>query len=186
MDKVTCINCGFENTANFKYCQGCGYELPKFKDENIEEKPQQVNASKQDNKKKIIGAMAGVFAFYLSYWGVQQIFFRPPSFDKVMTEAAAQINKTCPIKVDDYSRLDSVLALPNNSLKYNYTLFDLTKAEVKLDTVKKYMEPMILDKVRTEPKLKIYRDHKTTIIYSYNDKNGVFVYQFSVTPDLYQ
>lgn len=139
----------------------------------------------KDKKKKLTGIVVGIIAFGLSYFAVQQIFFKPPSFDKVMMQAASELNKTCPIMVDEYTRLDNAVALPGNVFQYNYTLVSITKAEVNLDTVKKYIEPAIVNNVKTSPDLKIYRDNKTTMTYYYKDKDGEFVHQFSVTPDQY-
>lgn len=139
----------------------------------------------KDKKKKTIGMVVGIIAFGLSYFAVQQIFFKPPSFDKVMMQAASELNKTCPIMVDEYTRLDNAVALPDNIFQYNYTLVNITKEEVNLDTVKKYIEPGIINNVKTNPDLKIYRDKKTTMSYYYKDKNGEFVHKFSVTPDQY-
>jgi hypothetical protein len=137
----------------------------------------------KDKKKKTIGMVIGIIAFGLSYFAVQQIFFKIPSIDKVMMQAASELNKTCPFMVDEYTRLDNAVALPGNIFQYNYTLVNITKEEVNLDTLKKYIEPGIINNVKTNPDLKIYRDNKTTMNYNYKDKNGVFVHKFSVTPD---
>ena len=142
-------------------------------------------AETKEKKKKTIGMVVRIIAFGLLYFAAQQIFFKPPSFDKVMMQAASEINKTCPIMVDEYTRLDNAVALPDNIFQYNYTLVNITKEEVNLDTVRKYIEPGIINNVKTNPDLKIYRDNKTTMRYYYKDKNGEFVHKFSVTPDQY-
>lgn len=77
-------------------------------------------------------------------FGVQQLYFKTPSFDKEMMQAASEINKTCPVMIDEQTRLDNTVALPDNSFQYNYTLVNLTKAEINLDTVRKYLEPVII------------------------------------------
>ena len=124
--------------------------------------------------------------FFASYFAVQYFFFSPPAFDKVMMAAASEINKTCPIMVDQVTRLDNAIALPENSLQYNYTLVNIESTEVNPDTVKKYIEPGIINLVKSSPDMKIYRDNKTTIIYNYRDKNGVFILKLVVTPEMYQ
>ncbi len=92
----------------------------------------------------------------------------------------------CPIMVDQETRLDNAIALPENSLQYNYTLVNIESTEVNPDTVKKYIEPGIINLVKSSPDMKIYRDNKTTIIYNYRDKNGVFILKLVVTPEMYQ
>ena len=75
-----------------------------------------------NKRKKIIGIIAGIVAFWLTYFAAQQLFFKPASFDAAMMEAANALNKTCPIMVDQDTRLDNAVAIPGNIFKYNYTL----------------------------------------------------------------
>lgn len=143
------------------------------------------HADDKNNRNKIIGTVVGIVVFGLSYLAVQQLFFKPVSLDKAMMEAASELNKTCPIMVDQDTRLDNAVALPGNIFQYNYTLVNLYKSEVNIDTVKKYFEPGIINNVKTNPDLKVYRDNKVTMAYYYKDKNGEFVLKISVTPDMY-
>ena len=142
-------------------------------------------ADSTNKRKKTIGTVVGIVVFGLSYFAVQQLFFKPVSFDKAMMQAASELNKTCPIMVDRDTRLDNAVALPDNIFQYNYTLVNLDKSEVNIDTVKKYFEPGLINNVKTNPDLKAYRDNKVTMAYYYKDKNGEFVLKISVTPDLY-
>lgn len=135
-------------------------------------------------RKKIIGTIVVILAFGLAYFGAQQLF-KAPSFDKAMMEAASELNESCPIMVDQDTRLDNAVALPDNIFQYNYTLVNLDKSEVNIDTAKKYLEPGLINNVKTNPDLKAYRDNKVTMAYNYRDKNGVFVLKINVTPDLY-
>jgi len=140
---------------------------------------------KKLTNRKSIGIISSMIAFGLSYFAVQQLFFKQPSFDKVIVQAVNEINKTCPIMVDQYTRFDSAEALPEKTIQYNYTLVDIDKSEVNLDIIKKNVEPGIINNVRTSPEMELYRKNNTTFIYYYKDKNGVFVYKFPVTPVMY-
>jgi hypothetical protein len=113
------------------------------------------------------------------------LFFKTPSIDKVLTETANQVNKSCPVIIDKETRLDGVLALPDHIFQYNYTLVNKGKSEVNADTLKAYLEPRIVNNTKTNPDLKGFRDNKTTLVYNYSDKNGVFIFKITVTPDLY-
>ena len=88
--------------------------------------------------------------------------------------------------IDKYSRLDNVVVLSNNAFQYNYTLVNINKSEVNLDSVKKNVIPAIVQNVKINPDLKVYRDHKTTMIYCYHDKKGLFILKFPVTPAMYK
>lgn len=185
MEKIKCPNCEAENLSNSKYCSRCGHAMPAIVIDKSAESIIQPTTASSVKKKKVIGAVVSVLAFFASYFAVQYFFFSTPSFDKVMMEAASEINKTCPIMVDQETRLDNAIALPENSLQYNYTLINIENTEVNPDTVKKYIEPGIINLVKTSPDMKIYRDNKTTMIYNYRDKNGVFILKLSITPEMY-
>lgn len=117
---------------------------------------------------------------------IQQFFFKTPTLDEAMKKAAKDLNKTCPQMVDQYSRLDSTFVMPGHKFQYNYTLVNLEKSEVNLDTVKKYIEPGIINNVKTNPGLKKLREKKVTFNYCYRDKKGEFVLNIEVTPDRYK
>lgn len=186
MDTFVCTNCGADNKSHQKYCSRCGHELPKPVAQNVQEKLPSATTKTSGRGKQFLGILIGMAAFGLSYWGVHQLFFKPPSFDKVMVEVASEINKSCPMMIDQVTRLDNAIALPGNSIQYNYTLINIEAADISADSLKKYMEPGIINGIKTNPDLKIYRDKKTTMVYNYRDKNGVFLMRFSVTPEMYE
>ncbi len=144
-----------------------------------------VNTSKI-RVKNYVAAIAGILFAVIGFFIYKQIFLSPPSFDTLLMQSAGELNKSCPIMVDEYTRLDNAVALPDNGFQYNYTLVSLEKSEVNADSVKKYIEPGIISNVKTNPDLQIYRDNKTTMVYYYKDKNGAFFLKISVTPDMYQ
>ena len=47
-------------------------------------------------------------------------------------------------------------------------------------------DPRIVNNVKTEPQMKIVRDNKTTINYSYKDKAGGLLFMISVKPQQYE
>jgi hypothetical protein len=139
----------------------------------------------QTKRKKVMSAIISVCAFFASYFLIQQLFFKP-NLDKQLAKVASEINKTCPMQVDEYTVLNNVVSLPNKTLQYNYTLPDYTKAEANIDTMKKYVFPDILIRVKNSPDLKYYRDSNVTLNYNYSDKEGIFVYKYVVTPKMYK
>jgi hypothetical protein len=52
-------------------------------------------------------------------------------------------------------------------------------------TVNKYIRPGIIENVKNGPELREFRKNKITLDYNYFDKNGEFVTQISVTPEMY-
>ena len=184
MQKQICTTCNSENFINAKYCSRCGHSLLQSIPETTNEHIKQPTTEKKSNK--FIGIIAAIVAFVLSYWGVQQLFFKSPSLDKAIMMAASELNKTCPIMIDQDTRLDNAVALPDNAFQYNYTLINIERSQVNVDTLKKYIEPEIINSVKTSPDLKFYRDNKTTMVYYYRDRNGIFILKLYITPDKYE
>ncbi len=100
-------------------------------------------------------------------------------------DATSELNKTCPIMIDEDTRLDNAIALPGKVFQYNYTLNAYTKEEVRVDTAQKYLFPGIINNVKTNPDMHYFRDHQVTITFNYRDSDGVFITKFSVTHDMY-
>jgi hypothetical protein len=141
------------------------------------------NQNKSLSRTKL-GVIIGIVGFGLSYFVSQQFFYKSVSFDKTMMEAASELNKTCPVMIDKETRLDNT-ATAGNVFNYNFTLVNVSKSEISIDTIKKYTEPGLINNVKTNPDLKIFRDNNITLEYNYRDKDGVFVMKISVTPDMY-
>ncbi|MDD4971302.1 MAG: hypothetical protein PHT07_17875 [Paludibacter sp.] len=138
----------------------------------------------EERNKKIrngLGAVVGVFLVVL----LQHLFFAAPGFDKDLANSASEANKICPMFVDKDTRLDNTVALPGLVLQYNYTLVNYVKDSLDIESLKKALEPGILNSIKTNPELKSHRDHKVTMNYSYHDKDKVFLFLISITPDMY-
>ncbi len=139
-----------------------------------------------NNKQKMIQAAIGAVAAVIGYFLIQQVLFEKPSVDTAIMEAASEINKSCPIMVDKDTRLDNVLAMPNNSLQYNYTLVNFEDNTIEVDELTDYLRPLIVNNIKTNPDMKWYKDNKVTFLYNYKDMKGVFILKLKVIPDEYE
>ena len=151
---LKCDNCGHFNEVKTEYltfCKGCNKVLKNnysnwfkanrdksFDDfklivctTELTETSKKVPKSNRSKGTKFWIGFAITFAifFAIGQFGGEQIYglFKKPAFDKVMMEAASEINKTCPVMVDNVTRLDNSIALPNNVFQYNYTLVSVIK-----------------------------------------------------------
>lgn len=88
--------------------------------------------------------------------------------------------------IDAETRLDNAIALPPNTIQYNYTLINMDKATADTVAMKNYVEPSIVNNIRTNPQMEFQREHKTTMNYYYKDRNGQYLFLVSVTPEQYQ
>ena len=138
----------------------------------------------KETKSKIISIVIGVVTFPLFYFGVQK--FLKKDLESQLKEAVLEINKSAPMNVSKLSRLDSASIIGKKEFIYHYTLITTAKNQVNMDTVNKYIRPTIIENVKTNSDLKIYRDNNITLKYKYYDKNGEFAMEIPVTPELYK
>jgi hypothetical protein len=182
--KNICTHCEAENDIRSKYCSVCGYQLPAVENQNTKtesEQPKTAKTKKPLNWKAIVGF---IFGFAVMFYVTQSLF--TPSIDSQLESVASEMNKNCPMNVDQYTILKNVVALPDKTFQYNYTLVGKTKAEVQIDTVKKYFFPQLLQNVKTDPTMKLFRDNEVTLSYTYYDTTGEFIIDYVIKPEMYQ
>ncbi|MCK5198362.1 MAG: hypothetical protein KAR21_08430 [Spirochaetales bacterium] len=137
-------------------------------------------------KQIIITVIAVTIGSIFGNLGVEYFLNQNNSFDKQMMKAASELNESCPIMVDTDTRLDNSIALPDNVFQYNYTLVNYTKEELDIEKLEENISPNILNNLKTNPSLKIYRDNKVTMAYSYKDKEGIFLFSLEFKHDDYK
>jgi hypothetical protein len=112
--------------------------------------------------------------------------FKSKIISSFLHKASQEINKMCPMFVDKDTRLDNTIVLTDKTIQYNYTLVNLTKKSLNVDDLKQKFIPFLLKGARTNPGLKLFRDRKVTLSYYYRDKNGEFIFDYKITPNLYK
>ena len=88
--------------------------------------------------------------------------------------------------VDSETRMDNITALPNHIFMYNYTLINYELGAFDTTEIKKQLEPLILNFVKTSPQMKQIRELKFTLLYHYKDKNSKYLFQITATPQQYE
>lgn len=139
----------------------------------------------EKSEKNIIAIVIATFFAFALIGFLVQAFILKPSFNKIMIRAANEINKNAPIMVDKETRMDNVVAFPGNFFQYNYRLINYDRAAIDTTLFKQSIEPNILNNIKTNPQMKLFREHRATLAYNYVDKNGVFIVRMVFTPDRY-
>lgn len=88
--------------------------------------------------------------------------------------------------IDAGTRLDNSIAIPPKTLQYNYTLVSMEKETADIAGMIDYLEPLLVNLVRTNPDMKYLRGKDAIINYSYKDKHGVHMFTISITPQKYK
>lgn len=213
MHYLKCNHCGHFNEVKTKYlvfCESCSKKLDNTFNEWANRNPdksfedykqlicttEKTDLSKELHKTKNIKGLKYWIGFAVAFSVFSVIgqiggeklagLFRKPAFDKALMETASEINKSCPIMIDNATRLDNAVALPNDVFQYNYTLVSMTKDSVNIDELKAYLEPAITNFVKTNPDMQTMRDNKVTVNYYYKDREGVYLFTISVKPEQYE
>jgi hypothetical protein len=95
-----------------------------------------------------------------------------------LSEVAKEMNKKCPMPVDDNTRMDSASVYNSFMITYHYTVHNVINKEVNLKTFKASMENAMTLKYKSDPRLAVYRDNNIAIAYDYKDMAGGFLCYF--------
>ncbi|MBS1690419.1 MAG: zinc ribbon domain-containing protein [Bacteroidetes bacterium] len=188
MGKI-CANCGTNNPENYKYCSSCGHELPKTE---TAEAGQAMHVAmpyipkKKSNGKLILFILGAVLFYTIIAFAIKSVSHSSFFFNKVMVKMADAINKSCPQMIDNGIRLDNVQVQPGNTFQYSYTLTEVGDAPMDTNQIKALAEPKMIEAVKTNPEMKMLRDHKTTLNYCYHRNNGQYLFTVRVTADQYE
>ena len=162
----------------------CGYTLPISAIQNNTEtvqKPITKDVKKKQPISTYIGVIIGVlFSLYFT-----NNFFNP-SIDSKLVDFSNEFNKNCPMTLDQFTRINNTVVLPKKTIQYNYTLLGINAADVDHSIVEETMFPRLLESVKTNPDLKLFRDNDVTLKYYYADEAGTFVTSYSITPAMYK
>ena len=197
MDKVICTHCKTENSSKAKYCIECGFELPKIIKEVV---PEVQTTVKPKKKRKYVSLLVIisliVIAFsVLGYFTYQKLVENNvfATIENVINVAknplqliANEMNKSCPMMVDEETRLDKITLPSKTVFQYNYTLINYEKTEIDTVKIKSNLEQNIIQLIKTNPQMEYQRQNKVTMNYIYNDKNGDYLMSIIITPELYK
>ena len=116
-----------------------------------------------------------------------KVFFHqsPPRLNDDMIKAANEINSHAPIIIDSTTRFDNVNALPGEVFQYNYTLLTLEKSQVDTILLRKSGKESMIEMLKQQPNLAIFRDNNIELQARYVDKNGSLVTIVSIKPNEY-
>lgn len=98
--------------------------------------------------------------------------------------ACNEINKNCPVFLDEITRMDNAVAL-TNTIQYNYTLMGIDYDDI--DTEDWFsLKQHILQNIRLSDEMAALRDNDVTFIYNYKDDYGEVMKKFTIYPSDYK
>ncbi len=120
------------------------------------------------------------------YYATRVYFPKVSVTEQKLWLEANEVNKTCPVIIDEATRLDNATVFPNNCFQYNYTLINLLRNDVNPEMAIKNIEPKIIANIKKDPGFKVFKDAQSTLNYNYRDRNGDFAFKIVITPDKYR
>lgn len=125
----------------------------------------------------VIALSTSLFLYYSS---------KDPNADVLITELVSKYNNNCPLIIQEGIRLDSVTLPKEEVVQYNLTLVNVEKKTAEIETIKQNIEQSLISTAKANPGLKTFRDHKFNLVYSYSDKNKVYLFEVKISPDQYK
>jgi hypothetical protein len=140
----------------------------------------------QEKRKKITaGGIAGfAIAFIVSFF-VVSYFTRGGDDYSTLLKTSEEMNKSFPMTVDNDTRLDSTNVQKEPlTLNYYYTIVTVEKEAIaaNLREVVAQLKKGTQDNLDKAPEMKEFREKNISLKYSYYDKKGVFVVDYTIKP----
>lgn len=111
----------------------------------------------------------------------------PPSVETSMQNVADNINKTCPVMVDEFTQLDSVdLLKGSRTMLYYYTISDFELENKDINTVKQSLKEVLIDNINKAPEMKVMRENDVVFDYIYSNKERQKLIELTILPADYK
>lgn len=101
-----------------------------------------------------------------------QVSNQESPYEKQLHLLSEEINKGCPMQVDQQTRLDNTEIVGKNEFRYNYTLTSLEKGNFDEADLKQYLSAQILANLKDNEGMRLFREQKTKLSYHYKDRTG--------------
>ncbi|PJZ45834.1 hypothetical protein [Leptospira brenneri] len=128
----------------------------------------------------LVISMIGFKLLFANFWN------KNSSFEDLLQSTANDINRNCPQTIDKDTRLDNVAVFPNKRFQYNYSVIAYSASEIDIQVLEKNLYPVILNSIKSNPDMKLFRDHDVTLVYSYRDRMGNYIFSMEFKPSDYK
>lgn len=106
----------------------------------------------------------------------------PTSIQKTLVRIANETNKSLPMLLDQYTRLDTTIAGGENRFIYLYTLLDVDISSLNKDEFTSQMKPNLINSYKTLAAMDAFRKMDVEITYTYRSEKGVEFTSITISP----
>jgi hypothetical protein len=136
----------------------------------------------EEGKKKVVAQVVlFIVVFTIGFFGTKYVMSSFNSGNSELKKAVADMNKDCPKLIDAETSLDSATTF-DNTFQYHFTLFNFSKGDPELDieSVKKGIQFSAQENYDTNPTMAGFREKDIELKYSYKDKDGKDLFDFTI------
>lgn len=136
-------------------------------------------------RKNIVRHASFAIAFFVTIAISVMCTGRNDTVKQTIIKTSEEINKKCPMVIDAYTQLDNTTVTDNPlTLAYLYTV-SINKDSLALDIneAKKNLITTTQNAANTSPEMAYMRDNAILLKYHYKDKNGKYLFDFTITPE---
>lgn len=144
---------------------------------------QKKQSMRKQNILLLIGIVAAVFLAVFFQFFLSE---KSSEVKTEVTELVAKYNKSCPLKIQEGIRLDSVSLHDERVVQYNLTLLNVAKETAEVNVIQEEIQKSLLSTAKANLGLQVFRDNDYTLIYSYSDKKKSFLFTVKILPDQYK
>lgn len=107
---------------------------------------------------------------------------------KVFEIASQEVNKQCPMTIDEMTRMDSTSYTGgDNTFTYYYSLTGAADDPQIAEVTQKQLTENLPGIIKSTDDFKLYREMDVTMLYVYlSDKTHTELFRVKVTPDMYK
>ncbi|WP_298156236.1 hypothetical protein [Flavobacterium sp.] len=135
---------------------------------------------KKDNKRPIFLVVTFIMAFSLAYYVTSKVLAGGSVNKKVKAEIGA-LNSQCPIKVNEFTILDSIRLKDSKMVNQYLTITaDIDLVKNKLSDIKKETYESTQREFETSPKMKTLREKSYSIHCYYSNKERAALFDFII------
>lgn len=105
---------------------------------------------------------------------------------KKLNEMAVNLNESAPVMLDQFTRFDSAMVLPEKAFQYNYTVLNIANPDSLVSEGLKTLQQSIGKQFSSNPDLLIFKENNVVIEYVYKEPSGEIIQSLRIMPDDYQ
>ncbi len=137
----------------------------------------------ESNRKKLLFQII-IFAitFVVAFFGTKYFIKSMKSDNSELKKAAQEINKSCPVMIDNQTRLDNVVLISDTIFQYNYTLVKIENKDKNFDSekLKQNIQSQSQKNLDSNAAMKYQRDNNIYLKYVYKDRNNRLLFDFII------